>query len=424
VYIIAIGISHKKTPIEVRERSAFDKAQLPSLYERLRASGRIAGCIVLSTCNRMEIYATSKDVDAALSEIWKLLAAESRIEVEQLKEYLYNFTCEQAIIHLFRVVSGLDSMILGEMEILGQVSKAYQIACENSACNSVLNVLFQRALKVGKQVRTETRIGTGASSVGAAAVELAKKTLGDVAGRSILLIGAGEMGKLVARNIANNGASEVMVCNRSYDRAQELASEFDGCAVPFGKLSECMTRADLILTCTASSNHIITKERLIPIMEARNGNPMFLIDLAVPRDVEPESAQLRSLYLYNIDDLQSIVDESMNERELEAKKAEKLIEKALDNFGKWLNSRHTVPVIQALCRKGEEIRDAELGKAMRKLGPITEREEKILRSMASSIASKLMNTPIVQLRQYAQTERGHLYAQIAQNLFDLPVQVE
>jgi glutamyl-tRNA reductase len=424
VYIIAIGVSHKKTPIEVREKLAFDKAQLPFLYEKLKATGRIAGCVILSTCNRMEIYATSRDVDAALSEIWKLLATESGIEVEQLKEYLYKFTCEQAIAHLFKVASGLDSMILGEMEILGQVSRAYQTSSENSACNSVLNVLFQRALKVGKQVRTETRIGTGASSVGAAAVELAKKTIGDVQGRSILLIGAGEMGRLVAKNIANNGISQVMVCNRSYDRAQELALEFDGYAVPFEKLFECMSSADLVLSCTAAPDYIIAREQLMSVIEKRNGNPLFLIDLAVPRDVQPESAQLEQLHLYNIDDLQTLVDKSLNERMLEAKKAESLIEKALDNFGKWLNSRHAIPVIQALCKKGDEIRDAELEKAMRKLGPLTEREEKILRSMANSIASKLMNTPIVQLKQYAQTEQGHLYAQIAQSLFDLSVQVE
>lgn len=424
MYIIAIGVSYKKTPIEIREKLAFDKAQLPFLYERLKATGKVAGCVILSTCNRMEIYAASKDVDAALPGIWKLLAVESGIEVEQLKEYLYNFTCEQAIVHLFKVASGLDSMILGEMEILGQVSRAYQICSENSACNSVLNVLFQRALKVGKQVRTETRIGTGASSVGAAAVELAKKTLGDVQGCSILLIGAGEMGRLVAKNIANNGVSQVMVCNRSYDRAQELALDFDGYAVPYEKLFECMASADLVLSCTAAPDCIITREQLMSVIEKRNGNPLFLIDLAVPRDVQPESAQLEQLHLYNIDDLQTLVDKSLNERMLEAKKAEILIEKALDNFGKWLNSRHTIPVIQALCKKGEEIGNTELEKAMRKLGPLTEREEKILRSMASSITSKLMSTPIVQLKQYAQTEQGHLYARIAQSLFDLPVQVE
>jgi glutamyl-tRNA reductase len=298
------------------------------------------------------------------------------------------------------------------------------ISCENSACNSVLNVLFQRALKVGKQVRTETRIGTGASSVGSAAVELARKTLGDVQGRSILLIGAGEMGRLVAKNIVNNGASEVMVCNRSYDRAEKLALELGGCAVPFERLSEYISSADLVLSCTAAPDYIITREQLMSVIEKRNGNPLFLIDLAVPRDVQPESAQLEQLHLYNIDDLRTLVDKSLSERILEAKKAEILIEKALDSFGKWLNSRHTIPVIQALCKKGEEIRDAELEKAMRKLGPVTEREEKILRSMASSIASKLINTPIVQLKQYAQTEQGHLYAQIAQSLFDLPVQIK
>jgi glutamyl-tRNA reductase len=424
LYIIVIGVNHRKAPIEIREKLAFDRTQISLLLQRLKASGKVAGCVILSTCNRVEIYAASRDIDAALSEIWRLLAHESGIDAGELQEYLYSMTCGQAIVHLFKVASGLDSMILGEMEILGQVARAYQISCDNSACNSVLNVLFQRALKVGKQVRTETRIGTGASSVGAAAVELAKKSFGDIKGRSVLLIGAGEVGRLIARNIANNGASQVMVCNRSYDRAQELASEFDGYPVPFEKLCECMSRADLVLSCTAAPDYIISKQWLAYIMEERDGRPIFLIDLAVPRDIEPGSGQLQNVHLYNVDDLQGIVHQSMNERELEAERAQTILDKAVDNFSKWLNSSHAVPVIQALRKRGEEIRNSELEKAIRKLGPLTEREEKVLRTMAHSIANKLMNAPIVQLKQYAQTEQGHLYAQLAKNLFDLPVKID
>ncbi len=424
MFITTVGVSYKKTPIEVREKLAFDNIQLPYLYEKLKTTGKIAGCVIISTCNRMEIYASSRDADAALSEIWRLLADKSGIEIEQLQRYLYSYTCQEAITHLFRVASGLDSMILGEMEILGQVARAYKIAHENSASNSVLNVLFQNALKLGKQVRTETRIASGASSVGAAAVDLARKIFGDIQNRSILLIGAGKIGRLVAHNLVNNSVSEIMVCNRSYDKAQALALEFNGSAVQYENLYEFVSRADLVVSCTASPDYIITREQLTPIIEERNGKPIFFIDLAVPRDIEPESAQLRNLHLYNIDDLQNIVDKSLSERMIEAVKAEKIIERAIDNFAKWLNSRHVVPVIKALRIKGEEIKDAELGKAMRKLGRLTEREEKILRLMADSIASKLMNTPIVQLREYAQTNQGPLYAQFVTSLFDLSVQVD
>lgn len=424
VYIIAIGVNHKKASIEIREKLAFDKTQIPLLLEQLKASGKIAGCVILSTCNRTEIYAAARDVDAAISQIWTLLVHESGIEIEQLQEYVYIKTCEEAIIHLFRVASGLDSMILGEKEILGQISRAYQFACENSACNLVMNVLFQRALKVGKQVRTETRIGTGASSVGAAAVELAKKTFGDIQGRSILLIGAGEIGRLVARNIANNGASQMMVCNRSYDKAQELASEFGGSAEPYERLSQCISRADLVLSCTAAPGCIITKEKLAHIMGSRNGKPIFLIDLAVPRDIEPAVCELEQVCLYNIDDLQNIVHESLYQRQQEAEKAEMIIERAIDNFAKWLNSQHAVPVIKALSQKGEEIKNAELEKALRKLGPLSQREEEILRTLASSITNKLINTPIVRLKQYAHTEEGQLYTRLAQKLFDLPGQID
>ncbi|MEK7395332.1 MAG: glutamyl-tRNA reductase [Candidatus Poribacteria bacterium] len=423
MYIITVGVSHKTTPIEVREKLTFDNTQLASTFERLKASGVIAGCVILSTCNRTEIYATSKDADSALSEIRDFLAEKSGIEIEQLQKYIYNITCQQAITHLFRVASGLDSMILGEMEILGQIARAYQVACENSACNNVLNVLFQKALKVGKQVRSETRIGNGASSVGAAAVELAKQVFNDVESRSIMLIGAGEMGRLVARNLTNNGVSDVMVCNRSHDKAQELAIQFNGCTVPFDNLSEYIHKADLILTCTSAPNYVITKEQLSQAVEMRK-KTILLIDLAVPRDVEPESSELENVCLYNIDDLQNIVDKSLKERKLEAEKAELIIENAIDNFLKWLNNFHIVPVIKALCQKGEEIRDTELEKAFRKLGTLTEREEKVLRSMAYAITSKLINSPIVQLGELNNTKQGYVYTQMVKDLFNLSIQTD
>jgi glutamyl-tRNA reductase len=423
MYIVAVGVSYKKTPVELRERLAFKSDSLPLLYEKMKVSGKIEGCVIISTCNRTEIYTTSKNTDIALSETWKLLADESGIEAEQLQEYLYSFTCQDAINHLFRVASGLDSMILGEMEILGQVAKAYEIACEYSASNSVLNVLFQKALKVGKKVRTETQIGQGASSVGSAAVELAKDIFGDIQNCSILLVGVGEIGKIVARNLANNSASKVLVCNRSYDKACEVASQFDGSAVQFEDLYEYMVTADLVVSCTSAPDYIITKEGLKPVMEMRKGKPIFFIDLAVPRNIDPELVQMENIYLHNIDDLQNIVDDSLNERKVEAVKAEKIVDEAIENFAKWLNGQHAFPVIEALCRKGEDIRESELEKAMRKLGPITEREEKILRSMANSIVNKLTNTAIVRIREYAQTDQGQLYTQILSNLFDLSIQI-
>lgn len=424
MFVIAVGVNHKRAPVEVRERLAFNNTQLLTLFKRLKTTEKIAGCVVISTCNRTEIYAASKDVDAALSEIWKLLSGESGIEIDQLQDYLYNLTCQQAITHLFEVASGLDSMILGEQEVLGQVARAYQFACENAASNPVLNVLFQKALKVGKQVQTETRIGNGASSVGSAAVELARQIFIDIEDCSILLIGAGEMGRLVARNLANNCASEMMVCNRSHDKAQEVALQFGGHAVPFEELFECLSQADLVVSCTSAPNYIITKERLASLMEARNGKPIFLIDLAVPRDIDPESAQLECLHLYNVDDLQSIVDESLGEREQEAEKAKGIIENAVDNFIKWLNSRVAVPVIKALCQKGEEIRDAELEKALRKFGELTDREEKILRSMANAITNKIIHAPIIKLREYSQTDQGHMYAQVLLDLFGLQIRMD
>jgi len=424
MFVITVGVNHKRAPVEVRERLAFSSARLPTLFERLKSTEQISGCVIISTCNRTEVYAASKDIDAALSAIWETLSHESGIEIDQLQSYSYSLTCQKAIAHLFKVVSGLDSMILGEQEVLGQVARAYQFACEHGASNPVLNVLFQKALKVGKQVQTETLIGSGASSVGSAAVELARQIFIDIEDRSILLIGAGEMGRLVARNLANNCASEMMVCNRSYDKAQEVALQFDGCAVPFEELFECLPETDLVVSCTSAPGYIITKEHLSSLADKRNGKPIFLIDLAVPRDIDPESAQLECVHLYNVDDLQNIVDESLGEREQEAEKAKEIVEKAVNNFMKWLNSRAAVPAIKALSQKGAEIRDAELEKALRKFGNLTEREEKILRSMAHAITNKITNAPIIKLREYSQTDQGHMYAQVLLDLFDLQVRTD
>ncbi len=424
MFVIAVGVSHKRTPVEVRERLAFSSTQLPDLFNRLKATGKIAGCVVISTCNRTEFYAASRDIDGALSEIWRFLSDESGIEIDQLQDYIYSLTCQQAIAHLFKVTSGLDSMVLGEQEILGQVAKAYQLACENGASNSVLNVLFQKALKVGKQVQTETRIGSGASSVGSAAVKLARQIFIDIEDCSILLIGAGEMGRLVAQNLSNNCVSEMTVCNRSYDKAQEVALQFGALAVPFEDLLECLSRADLVVSCTSASDHIVTKEQLLSLTKERGSRPIALIDLAVPRDIDPESAELECVHLYNVDDLQGIVDESLSEREQEAFKARDIIKNAVDNFMKWLNDRAAVPTIKALRQKGEEIRDAELEKALRKFGNLTVREEKILRSMAHAITNKITNTPIIKLREYSQTDQGHMYARVLLDLFGLQIRMD
>jgi len=420
MFIVAVGLSHKKTPVEIREKLAFMTSDIPRLFEKLKADRKIDGCVIISTCNRTEIYAASKDADSALSEIQNLLATESGMELGELQNYLYNFTCRQAVMHLFRVASGLDSMVLGETEILGQVSEAYEIALENSASNSVMNILFQKALSVGKQVRTRTQISYGAVSVGYAAVELAKQVFGDIQDCPILIVGAGEIGELVIRNLADNNASEILVCNRTYERAVELARSLGGKTFPFDQLFECVSNVDIVVACTAALNYIITKEQMASIMEKRGGRRIFLIELSVPRNIEPEVNQLENVHLYNIDDLQKVMDESLKEREIEAAKSESIVQVAVDNFMKWLNSCSVIPAITALREKGERIKDAELSKTFRKMGNLTEREQKILSSMANSIVNKMLHIPTIQLKKYAQTEQGHLYAQVLRNLFELP----
>jgi len=423
MFVTVVGLNHKKAPVEIREKLAFTAYQIPELFERLISEQNIAGTVILSTCNRTEIYAVSKNSDLAMSGIWNFLAVESGIKVEELRNYLYNFTCREAVMHLFRVSSGLDSMVLGETEILGQVSEAYQIALENSASNAVLNILFQKALSVGKKVRSETNICCGAVSFGYAAVNLAEEVLDDIKNSTILLIGAGKVSELVAKNLSEK-STKVIVCNRSYDKAVNLSSKFNGYPKPFEQLCDSVAIADIVVSCTASSDYIITKERLTHILKKRDGKKIFLIDLAVPRDIEPQVEKLPDVYLYNIDNLQKAIDKNLKERKKEVDKAEYIVQNAVEYFMEWLNDFSVVPVIKALRIKGEEIKNSELEKTFSKMKNLSEKEKQILSSMANSIVNKLLHTPTVQIKKFAQNEQGHLYAQVLRNLFDLSLDID
>jgi glutamyl-tRNA reductase len=359
-----------------------------------------------------------------MDRLKEFLCHRSGIDAQKMQDHLYIFTCRKAIEHLFRVAAGLDSMILGENEILGQVSEAYETACANGSSGVILNTLFQRAISVGKKVRTETAICCGAVSVGSAAVQMVTEVFGHVKDCNVLLIGAGEMGELVARHITGNSPSRVTVCNRSYDRAVRLADRIAAEPAPFENLTRHLVNADIVISCTASPDYIISTEQLKTIMDRRNGRHLFLIDIAVPRDVEPTAGKLENVRLYNIDHLQSVADEGLKQRQSAVSDAEEIIMEKVDAFLRWLNSHSVTPVIRSLHNKAAAIRDEELTKALSKLGELTGREEKIIRSMARSIISRLINTPIMQLKEHAGTDQGHLYTQVARVLLGLAEQEE
>ncbi|AFM40907.1 glutamyl-tRNA reductase [Desulfosporosinus acidiphilus SJ4] len=424
MFPIAVGLNHQGTPVEIREKMSFQPSQIQEALKKLRNYPALEGVLILSTCNRTEVYAATTDVEVGIVSIKKFLSAHHGIDEKLLNQYLYVHTLYDAIRHLFRVTAGLDSMVRGETQILGQVASAYQQANDAEVTNKAINVFFQTALAVGKRIRTETQIDQHPVSISYTAVELAKQQYGELQGKGILILGAGEMSTLTIRNLVAAGASTVMVSNRSYDKAVSLAEEFSGQAVRFDEMDKHLETVDIVISATAATHFVILPERMKTIMEKRQGRPLLLIDIAVPRDIHPDVKEIEHITLFDIDDLRGVIDRHHQERELAALNAEKIIEEEMNRFVKWHNSLFVVPTIVALQQKGQQIKDAQLERAIERLGGLTPKQEKIVRSMANSIVNQLLHVPITNLKEYASTSQGHLYTEILQNLFDLDVEEE
>ncbi|BAF59152.1 MAG: glutamyl-tRNA reductase [Pelotomaculum sp.] len=419
--ILVVGLNHRTAPVEVREKLSFSAKSLQGALAQLKSYPVIEGCAILSTCNRTEIYAATLEMDDGLNAIWDFLSRWSGVGISEIKNFTYSHTLYDTIRHLFRVAAGLDSMILGETQILGQVREAYQRAIEYESTNRVLNTLFQQAITVGKRVRTETGIDRNAVSISYAAVELARQHLGSLDGRSVLVIGAGKMSELTARHLVANGVSSVIVSNRSFERAVALAEQFRGRAVRFDELYRCMEAADIVISCTAASHCVVKAEEVSRVMDKRRGRAIFMVDIAVPRDIEAEVGNLAGVTLFDIDDLKNVIDQNLAERKQAAVKAEEIIEEELDGFMKWLGMQFVVPTISALKKWGDEIKQKELCRALNRLGNISEHDRKVICSMANSIVNQILHVPVAQLKSYALTTEGHLYTEILQNLFNLDV---
>jgi glutamyl-tRNA reductase len=422
MFIVVVGLNHKTAPVEVRERLAFSSRAIPEILSQINKYEKVAGSAILSTCNRMEIYAAVTDVEAGLKSIHDFLRKYANIDFADKHQYFYTPTNENAVRHLFKVAAGLDSMVLGESQILGQVREAYQLACNSGASNNVLNTLFQQAITVGKRVRTETDIDKNAVSISYAAIEKAKQVFGTLSGYSCLIIGAGEMSELTAKHLVANGVNSVVVSNRSFERAQLLAEQFEGRAVRFDYLLDHLEEADIVISCTASPKYILNLEQLQQVMAKRPNRKIFIIDIAVPRDIDPTIRVLPGVTLLDIDDLHHVVDRNLAERKKEAIKGVKILEEELEAFLKWVNLLFVIPTIAALKEKGKEIKERELAKAINKLGEITTKEEKVISTLANAIVNSLLHDPILNLKTHANTSQGHLYSEIAQNLFNLEVQ--
>jgi glutamyl-tRNA reductase len=411
--LVLVGISHHRSPLEVRERVALDLRQAGELAGTLAEDG--AEVVCLSTCNRTELYLAALDAAQAAERASDALRALGGAGAEELDASLYRLADEAAALHLFRVASGLDSMVPGEGEILGQVRAAYELG----TTGPFLDRLFRAALHVGKKVRSQTAIAESPASVSAAAATLAQQLFGDLHGRRVLLIGAGKMSEATARNLLSRGAEISVVANRTLDRAEQLANRLGGAARPLERVAEELEKADVVVSSTGAPGFVLRREDVARSLRARKGKPLFLIDIAVPRDLEPSIHELGGCYLYDIDDLQAVVAGSLAGRRYEAVRAEAMVAEEADRFRSWQASLAVVPAIASLRARAEEIRTLELAKAEGRLGELSERERRAVESVTAQIVNKLLHLPTVRMKEAAAAAEGAVYADAVRHLFGL-----
>jgi len=395
---LVIGLNHNTADIEVREKFAFNGSKLDEGLKAFKELSVVEEGIILSTCNRVELYANVSDVDKAILDIKGFLSSFHNIPLESLNRALYIYTDKEAVRHIFRVASSLDSMIVGEPQILGQVKDAFELALQKKTTGVLLNKLMKKAISVAKRVRTETKIAENAVSISFAAVELAKKIFTDLSKKVFMLLGAGEMAELAAKHLITSGVKEVLVSNRTYERACELAKELKGKAVRFDDFINEMVRTDIVICSTGAPTYILTKSQMHKVMRERRQRQVFIIDISVPRNIDPEINDLENVYLYNIDDLQGVVDANIFERKKEAEKAEKIVDEEVEKFIKWQESLDSVPTIVALREKAEEIKKKELERLLNKLNNLSNEEKEAIECMASAIINKLIHPPTAALK--------------------------
>jgi glutamyl-tRNA reductase len=406
--------------VEVRERLSVSGERRLEALRTLIAHPALDEVAVLSTCNRTELYAMGSETAAVEAELVSFLTSRLSSADGPLAPYLYHLTDRAAVEHLFRVVSGLDSMILGEAQILGQVKEALHAALNANTVGAHLGKILRQAVEVGKRVRTETGIGQNAVSVSYAAVELARQIFGDLSGKAVLIVGAGETGELTARTLMAHGATAILVANRTYDRAVEVAGRCGGEAFSFEALAECLERTDIVISSTGAPHVVLDQELVRQAMRRRRQRPLFLIDIAVPRDIDPQVNVLENVYLYDIDDLQAVVERNLAKREQETVRVERIITEETESVSRWWAEREVVPAIRALKAYGEEVRAAELERLFHRLPHLSGRERELIEASTRVIVNRLLHQPVVGLKEASGEEhRGSVYMDVFRKLFGL-----
>ena len=420
MHLIVVGLSHKTAPVEIREKLAVPDSRLGEALNRLCTYPGVREGVLLSTCNRVEVYSVVDEVETGYGRIQEFLAdTHLALSSEQLTPHLYWHTGDRAIAHLFRVAASLDSMIIGESQILGQLKDAFEIALAHKTTGVIMNKVVKKAISVAKRVRTETKISEMAVSVSYAAVELAKKIFSNLEEKTVLLVGAGEMAKLAARHLIAQGVHHVRITTRTPQHAIDLAAKFGGTPVPFDQFKDEMASADIVLVSTGAAHYLIDAEEVHRAVKERMNRPMFLIDISVPRNIDPAVRHVDNAFLFDIDDLKHRVEQNRAERVQEAEKAERMVIEEVGTMREWMKSLEVTPTIVALRSRVDEIKRAEVDKTLGRLAHLSPEDRELVEGMASSIVNKLIHRTMVTLKAEVNSSSGPAFVEAARRFFHL-----
>ena len=417
--VVVVGLNHRTVPLALLERVTIDDARLPKALADVLSHDHVSEAVVLSTCNRTEVYVVAEKFHPAYGDLRTFFSELAFAAPEELADHLYVHDADAAAGHLFRVASGIDSAVVGEAEILGQVRHSWEIAQSEGAAGSQLNLLFRHALEVGKRARTETGIGRHVASVSTAAVAMAAQRLGSLEGRSILVMGAGEMGEGMVRALATNGVSDIRIANRTWENAAELAERLGGTPIRLAELDAALTEVDLLLTGTGANSMIIEHSDIERVMRARGDREILVVDVAVPRDVDPAAADIPGVTILDMDDLRAFAEAGMAERRREVASVESMCAEELERYLSVISAREVAPLVSRLHEQSEEIRVAELDRLRARLGDLDERQLEALDALTKGIVAKLLHQPTVRLKDAAGSPRGERLAEALRDLFEL-----
>jgi glutamyl-tRNA reductase len=417
--LFVAGVNHRTAPVALREQLAVDEDKLRELIRDVHAAGAAREAVLISTCNRVEVYAVADAPGEARAVVFRHLCRHRGVDPASIESHLYTHVEEEAIRHAFRVAASLDSMMVGEPQILGQVKDAFALAQACETVGPTLHTLFSQAFAVAKKVRTETDIARHAVSVSFAAVELAKKIFAGLTGRAVLLVGAGKMSELAAKHLVDQGAFPVYVTNRTWARAQDLARALSGTAVPFAELDVALGSVDIVVTSTGAPEPVIRRDVVQRVMHGRRGRPLFFIDIAVPRDVDEAVETLDDVYCYDIDDLKQVVDANLRERAREAQRAETLVEREVAKFAARMRDVEVIPTIVSLRERLESIRLAELRRALARVPDAPDATREAMEALSTAIVNKILHAPVTKLRESGRAGAGRSWTTLVQELFGL-----